>query len=93
MKLFQLVISGVLIGLVRFYQLAISPYLGRSCRYSPTCSQYTIEALKEWGPWKGSLLGIKRISRCHPWGGHGYDPVPLSKKKEKMNILSKEESL
>ena len=93
MKLFQQVISGLLIGLVRFYQLAISPYLGRSCRYSPTCSQYTIEALKEWGPWKGSLLGIKRISRCHPWGGHGYDPVPQSKKKEKMNILSKEESL
>ena len=92
MKLFQQAISGLLIGLVRFYQLAISPYLGSSCRYSPTCSQYTIKALKEWGPWKGSWLGIKRISSCHPWGGLGYDPVPLSKKTEEMNIISKEES-
>ena len=91
MKLFQQVISGLLIGLVRFYQLAISPYLGRSCRYSPTCSQYTIEALKEWGPWKGSLLGIKRISRCHPWGGHGYDPVPLSKKKKNEHTIKRRE--
>ncbi len=66
----------MLIGLVKFYQYAISPLFPGSCRYTPTCSQYTIEALKEYGPVKGSWLGIKRISRCHPWGGHGYDPVP-----------------
>ncbi len=68
--------SSILVMLVRFYQLAISPLLGRNCRYAPTCSQYTIEAIREWGPLKGSWMGLKRISRCHPWGSHGYDPVP-----------------
>lgn len=61
---------------IRVYQIAISPYLGSNCRHAPTCSQYTIEAIKEWGPVKGSWLGARRISRCHPWGTHGYDPVP-----------------
>ncbi|HEX9650843.1 MAG TPA: membrane protein insertion efficiency factor YidD [Cyclobacteriaceae bacterium] len=61
---------------VRFYQVAISPYLGANCRYTPTCSEYTIEAINEWGPMKGLWLGIKRVASCHPWGGHGYDPVP-----------------
>lgn len=69
----------VLILLVRFYQVSISPFLGPSCRYSPTCSTYTIQAIKEWGPIKGSWLAVKRISSCHPWGGHGYDPVPKRK--------------
>jgi uncharacterized protein len=66
--------KSVLIGLVRFYQAALSPYLPNSCRYTPTCSQYMIEAIKEWGPFKGTWLGLKRLSTCHPWGGH--DPVP-----------------
>lgn len=65
--------------LVRFYQLAISPWLGSNCRYQPTCSTYMIEALKEHGLLKGLWLGTKRIGRCHPWGGHGYDPVPKKK--------------
>ncbi|MBW1618360.1 MULTISPECIES: membrane protein insertion efficiency factor YidD [Empedobacter] len=65
--------------LVRFYQLAISPWMGSNCRYQPTCSSYMIEALKEHGLLKGLWLGTKRISRCHPWGGHGYDPVPKKK--------------
>ena len=65
--------------LVRFYQLAISPWLGSNCRYQPTCSAYMIEALKEHGLLKGLWLGTKRIGRCHPWGGHGYDPVPKKK--------------
>ncbi len=69
-------ISWLMIMLVRFYQMAISPYLGRSCRYTPSCSQYFIEAVRKFGPFKGSYLGTKRILRCHPWGGHGYDPVP-----------------
>lgn len=65
--------------LVRFYQLAISPWMGSNCRYQPTCSSYMIEALKEHGLLKGLWLGTKRIGRCHPWGGHGYDPVPKKK--------------
>ena len=65
--------------MVRFYQLAISPWLGSNCRYQPTCSSYMIEALKEHGLLKGLWLGTKRIGRCHPWGGHGYDPVPKKK--------------
>lgn len=67
---------------IRFYQLAISPLLGNKCRYLPTCSAYTIEAIEEWGVFKGLWLGMKRVSSCHPWGGHGYDPVP---KREKEN--------
>jgi len=65
---------------VRFYQAAISPHLGKNCRYVPTCSQYMIGAIEEWGVFKGLYLGIKRIISCNPWGGHGYDPVPKKKK-------------
>jgi len=64
------------IWLVKFYQAAISPYLGSSCRYTPTCSQYTVEALRIHGLFTGGWLAIKRIASCHPLGGHGYDPVP-----------------
>ncbi len=66
----------LLIGIVRAYQVLLSPYLPNACRYSPTCSQYMIEAIQKHGVWKGGWLGVKRIGRCHPWGGHGYDPVP-----------------
>jgi hypothetical protein len=66
----------ILILLVRFYQKAISPYLGSNCRYTPTCSHFFIEAVKKHGPLRGSYLGIRRLLKCHPWGGHGYDPVP-----------------
>ena len=69
--------------LIRFYQVAISPYTPASCRYSPTCSHYAIEALEVHGLFKGSLLAIKRISKCHPWGGNGYDPVPEKKGQNK----------
>jgi len=62
--------------LIKVYQVLISPLFPSSCRYSPTCSHYTLEALKKYGLFKGGWLGIKRISRCHPWGGSGYDPVP-----------------
>lgn len=68
-------LKKVFIGLVQFYQYAISPYLPNACRYTPTCSQYSIEAIQKYGVIKGTWLGIKRISRCHPWGGSGYDPV------------------
>lgn len=73
----------IFIGLVRFYQYAISPHTPSSCRYNPTCSQYMVEALREHGASKGLWLGIKRISRCHPWGGSGYDPVPPKKNATK----------
>lgn len=66
-----------MIWLIRFYQLAISPWLGKNnCRYQPTCSSYMLIALKKHGPFKGLWLGLKRIGRCHPFGGSGYDPVP-----------------
>lgn len=65
-----------LIQLVRLYRFAVSPWLGANCRYDPTCSSYAIEALQMHGFLKGSWLAAKRIGRCHPWGGSGYDPVP-----------------
>lgn len=61
---------------IRFYQIVISPLLGPRCRYIPTCSQYAIEALRLHGTAKGVYLSTKRLCRCHPWGGFGYDPVP-----------------
>lgn len=61
---------------VHFYRLCISPMLPPSCRFTPTCSQYALEALRRHGPLRGSWLALKRILRCHPWGGSGYDPVP-----------------
>jgi len=67
---------ALLILPIRFYQLAISPYLPPVCRYTPTCSAYSIEALRKHGPIKGLWLSLKRIVSCNPWGGHGYDPVP-----------------
>lgn len=66
----------VLMLLVRFYQYAISPLLGRRCRFFPSCSEYTAEAIQKHGAWKGLRLGLKRVSRCHPWHPGGYDPVP-----------------
>ncbi len=62
--------------LVRFYQLCISPLFPPSCRFTPTCSEYAMQALRKYGPFKGLWLTVKRLSRCHPWGGSGYDPVP-----------------
>jgi len=70
--------SQAMRGLIRGYQLLISPYLPGSCRYQPTCSQYAIEAISRHGVLKGGWLAARRIGRCHPWGGWGYDPVPGS---------------
>jgi len=61
---------------IRFYQGAISPYLPATCRYTPTCSAYFAEAIRQYGLWKGGGLGLKRLFRCRPGGGRGYDPVP-----------------
>ena len=65
-----------LLALVGLYRLLISPWLGNNCRFQPSCSKYALEALREHGAFRGGWLTIKRIGRCHPWGGSGYDPVP-----------------
>lgn len=64
------------VGLIKIYQYLISPLLPASCRFHPTCSHYSLEALQKHGLFKGGKLAVKRISKCHPWGGSGYDPVP-----------------
>ncbi|HLS17323.1 MAG TPA: membrane protein insertion efficiency factor YidD [Paenalcaligenes sp.] len=69
-------LSKILIRCIRFYQYVISPWLKPSCRFQPTCSSYSIEAIQAHGALKGLALGGRRILRCHPWGGSGYDPVP-----------------
>ena len=81
MHVLKKVFGFPLIFLVKIYQYIISPIFPASCRYAPTCSHYMIEAINVWGPIKGTYLGLKRISSCHPWGGHGHDPVPEKKKK------------
>lgn len=65
-----------LIGLVRLYQLTLSPWLGQRCRFEPTCSQYALTALRRFGALRGTALTVRRLARCHPWGSSGYDPVP-----------------
>ena len=75
-------ISFPLILMIRLYQLFISPLLGQNCRYLPTCSEYSVKSLKEHGLFRGSILSIKRISKCHPCGSYGFDPVP---KKTDLN--------
>ena len=74
-KKFVNFIKKIMIFLIRFYQLCISPLLGNNCRYYPTCSQYAIEAIEKKGIIRGSWMAVKRICRCHPWHTGGYDPV------------------
>lgn len=74
-----------IIGTLRLYQLAISPWLGSNCRYQPTCSQYAIEAFRKHGVAKGGSLAVRRIGRCHPWGASGYDPVPEKKMSQERD--------
>ncbi|MBX2983788.1 MAG: membrane protein insertion efficiency factor YidD [Flavobacteriales bacterium] len=69
-------ISKLFIALIRVYQGMISPLLPGSCRYTPTCSEYGVQALRKHGPWRGGVLTLKRFLSCNPWGGHGHDPVP-----------------
>jgi len=77
----KIIIFPLLI-IIKVYQLLISPILRSNCRFLPTCSEYAIESLKSHGLIKGSILTIKRIGRCHPWGGHGYDPIPSKNLKK-----------
>jgi len=69
---------GIFLSLIPiyFYKYFISPLTPASCRFVPTCSEYALQAIKKYGPFKGGYLAIRRILRCHPWGGHGFDPVP-----------------
>ena len=69
-------VRALLLGLIRLYQLTLSPWLGVQCRYQPTCSKYAAEALEQHGVRRGAWLAAKRLGRCHPWGRSGYDPVP-----------------
>ncbi|MDO5759838.1 MAG: membrane protein insertion efficiency factor YidD [Bacteroidota bacterium] len=69
-------LSRVFILLINFYRYCISPLTPPSCRFTPTCSQYALEAIKKYGPFKGGFLSLKRILKCNPWGPSGYDPVP-----------------
>ena len=70
------VLNYLLIMPIKLYQILLSPLIGPSCRFTPTCSNYAVEAINKHGPFKGFWLGIKRISKCHPWGDSGHDPVP-----------------
>jgi len=86
------ILKKIVILPVRIYQWGISPLIGQTCRYQPTCSYYMIQAIEEWGVLRGVWLGLKRIFRCHPWGGHGYDPVPKRSKNAHHAAKTKKES-
>jgi len=75
LKSISKIITYPFILLIKIYQWGISPIIGSKCRFTPTCSQYGKEALQKYGIFKGGWMTIKRIARCNPWGGHGYDPV------------------
>ena len=75
-RAFKRLLALPLIGIVRFYQICISPLKPPTCRFTPTCSQYALQALRKYGLIKGSWLTVKRLAKCHPWGGSGYDPLP-----------------
>jgi putative membrane protein insertion efficiency factor len=70
-------VRAALLGLIRLYQVTLSPWLGNPCRYEPTCSRYAAEAIERHGALRGVWLAARRLGRCHPWGGSGYDPVPV----------------
>jgi hypothetical protein len=75
-KLIKPAFAAFFLLIIRIYQHLISPLLGRSCRFTPSCSHYGVEAIQKYGPFKGGWLTLKRIGRCNPWGGQGHDPVP-----------------
>ena len=76
MEIFTKSITLIIVGIIKFYQIIVSPVMGPSCRHYPTCSQYTIESLKTHGVVRGLYLSVRRIWKCRPGGSHGYDPVP-----------------
>ena len=76
MKLLKQILSAPFILFIRAYQLVVSPWLGPKCRFTPTCSEYSLQAFRKYGPVKGFWLSVNRVRKCHPWGSSGYDPVP-----------------
>ncbi len=70
------IVTWLLLLPIRFYRNCVSPFTPATCRFTPTCSEYAVEAITKYGPAKGLWLALKRLARCHPWGGSGYDPVP-----------------
>ena len=99
MKILKKILSLPFILLIQIYRYVISPLTPSSCRHVPTCSEYAVQSIKEYGPFKGSILATKRLSKCHPWGTHGYDPVPKiivkkykvkSRKRELLHKIRKE---
>lgn len=75
-RLFCKGLAAIMIGMIKLYQWTLSPLIGKACRYTPTCSNYGLEAIRKYGPFKGGWLTLKRVISCNPWGGSGYDPVP-----------------
>lgn len=75
MNIINKIFSNIFLGIIWFYRKAISPHTPRGCRYEPSCSVYTQQAITKYGPFKGGYKGLKRILSCHPWGGSGYDPL------------------
>lgn len=75
-KIIKAFFAFLFLLIIKVYQLFISPLFSGSCRFTPTCSNYGVTAIRKYGPFKGGWLTLKRIGRCHPWGGHGHDPVP-----------------
>ncbi len=92
MKFLGKLVAWPLFGLVWLYGYAISPLLGANCRFRPSCSSYALEALQRYGGFKGGWLMLKRISRCHPWGGSGYDPVPIDTGSDSVAAKDTDES-
>ncbi len=84
------ILIWLLKGLITVYRYTLSPLLGKNCRFLPTCSEYAYGAIDRFGPFKGGLLALRRIGRCHPWGGSGYDPVPDSEKSGKSQRDARE---
>ncbi|MEY2963290.1 MAG: hypothetical protein RL754_551 [Bacteroidota bacterium] len=84
MQIIQKIGGAPLLLIIWVYRKLISPVLGPACRYQPTCSAYAAEAVKVHGPFKGFVMAVKRIGSCHPWGGHGWDPVPGSELEKEL---------
>jgi putative membrane protein insertion efficiency factor len=82
MKLLSWILGLPFLLLIGIYKYLISPFTPPSCRHTPTCSSYATEAVQEWGPLRGGWMAMRRIGRCHPWGSHGFDPVPKRSKIE-----------
>ena len=76
MRIIAAFFSLILISIIKVYKITLSPFIGRYCRFTPTCSDYAIQVIRKQGPFKGFLLSFWRILRCSPWGGYGYDPAP-----------------